>query len=121
MLNHSSGAKVSNCLFTGNSAFGPLGEGGLWRGVSFVGVRVDTVINCTFFGNSAATDGGGAWIDNGDITFDNCIFWNNVDSGGVDESAQIHVRSGSPVVTYSDVLGGWTGAGGIKEISKGKS
>jgi hypothetical protein len=41
----------------------------------------------------------------------NTIFWNNSDNGGQDESAQIHTVSGTPVVTYSNVQGGWTGSG----------
>jgi len=34
----------------------------------------------------------------------------------MDESAQIHVASGTLEVSYSDVQGGWTGAGGIGNI-----
>ena len=57
----------------------------------------------------------------------NCIFWGNVadsdgDNGGpfTGESAQIHNNDidgvNTPVVNYSCVQGGWTGAGGIDNI-----
>jgi hypothetical protein len=38
-------------------------------------------------------------------TVANCILWGNADAGGMDESAQIHVDSGAPVVTYSLIQG----------------
>ena len=44
----------------------------------------------------------------------NCILWNNSDSGGTDESAQIY--GGIPTVNYNCIQG-WTGAlGGIGNI-----
>ena len=47
----------------------------------------------------------------------NCVFWGSSDSSGMDESAQIHVDNGAPVVNYSDLQGGWTGAGGTGNIN----
>jgi len=44
-------------------------------------------------------------------TITNCIFWGNSDNGGMDESAQIHKSTGTPVVNYSDIQG--LGAGGF--------
>jgi hypothetical protein len=50
----------------------------------------------------------------------NCIFWKNSDAGGMDESAQIHVSEfgvvSVPVVMFSNIQGGWTGAGGLGNI-----
>jgi hypothetical protein len=71
-----------------------------------------TVTNCTFSGNTAADNGGGMFNFSTSPTLTNCILWGNSDSGGMDGSAQIHVDGGTPVVNYSDVQGGWTGAGG---------
>ncbi|MCH9021548.1 MAG: right-handed parallel beta-helix repeat-containing protein, partial [Planctomycetes bacterium] len=68
--------------------------------------------NCTFSGNSATNNGGGMYNASSSPTVTNCIFWENSDSGGMDESAQIHTDSGTPTVNFSDVQGGWTGAGG---------
>ena len=35
----------------------------------------------------------------------NGILWNNSDSGGTDDSAQVHVDAGAPLVSYSCVQG----------------
>jgi len=78
-----------------------------------------TVTNCTFLGNTATNAGGG--ISHGTpvhtLTVTNCIFWGNSDVGGMDESAQIHVSTGTPTVNFSDVQGGWTGAGGVGNLN----
>jgi predicted outer membrane repeat protein len=87
-----------------------------------------TITNCTFADNSARDDGGG--IRNGGDSSSsspviiNSIFWNNSDdsdgfSGGpfFDESAQIFTQLGTPVVDFSCVQGGWTGAGGTGNIA----
>jgi len=63
--------------------------------------------NCTFSRNSAGEDGGGLdnYEDNPTVT--NCILWANT-------PMQIYVqRRGTPVITYSDVQGGWEGVGNI--------
>jgi len=100
---------LTNCIFAGNSAK----SGG---GMSGRGSSSPTLTNCTFWGNSASDSGGGIWsywsstIPN----IDNCIIWGNSDSGGTDESAQIH--DGTPVINYSCIQG-WTGSlGGISNI-----
>ena len=71
------------------------------------------VINCTFSLNTALVDGGGIYNElSSNPTVTNCIFWGNVDdadasAGGpfTDESAQIHIDSGTPAVTYSCIQG----------------
>ncbi len=108
--------KVVNCLFSGNTATN------IGGGLAIIGSisATATVANCTFRGNTAVFNGGGLFNAAGSNTsITNSIFWGNVDdamglSGGpfMDESAQIHVASGTPTVTYSTVQGGWTGAGG---------
>ena len=104
MDNSGGDTTVINCTFSGNTAS------------SFRGGGIDnnggglTVVNCTFSGNTAITVGGGITI-NGSPTVTNCIFWHNADAGGMDDSGQIHVDDGTPVVSYSNVQGGWTGEG----------
>jgi len=75
------------------------------------------VLNCTFSENSTVNNGGGMYNNSSDPTVWNCIFWNNSDAGGMDESGQIHTQAGTPVVNYSDVQGGWTGAGGTGNLN----
>ncbi|MBE9562356.1 MAG: hypothetical protein IMF12_05795, partial [Proteobacteria bacterium] len=72
----------------------------------------------TFSGNLAGGSGGGIYNAAGDFTINNSIFWQNKDGGGINESGQIHVASGTPKVNYSIVedgslpviTNGWTGS-----------
>ena len=90
-----SDAMLTNCIFSGNLA--PYG-GGMRTYYS------DSVLtNCTFSSNSA-TLGGGVYNNGGNPTLTNCILWG-------DTPEEIYVSSGTPVVTYSDVQGGWSGSG----------
>ncbi len=90
-----SDAMLTNCIFTGNLA--PYGGG--MRTYSS-----DSVLtNCTFNSNSA-TLGGGVYNYGGNPTLTNCILWG-------DTPEEIYVSSGTPVLTYSDVQGGWSGSG----------
>ncbi len=105
--NHTSSPVFINCLFTGNTAL----AGGAMRNEN--DRSNPTLINCTFADNKAA--GWASGIFNGDINtspiIKNCIFWNNQDAGGGDQSAQIY--EGSPVINYSCIQG-WTGTlGGV--------
>ncbi len=86
---------ITNCTFSGNVAND---GGGISCGDS------TTITNCTFSGNVAG-DGGGiaCW---GSTTITNCIVWNN-------SPDSIHDASGSSIVSYSDVQGGWPGEGNI--------
>jgi hypothetical protein len=65
---------------------------------------------CTFSGN--ATDGSGGGIFNRDdgsnFTLQNCVFWNNSDSGRMDESAQVHSVTKMATIDYCCIQG-WTG------------
>ncbi|MEE9295673.1 MAG: right-handed parallel beta-helix repeat-containing protein [Phycisphaerae bacterium] len=97
------GSAITNCTFSGN--VGEARGGGL-----YVQNASTTVTNCTFSGNNTLAGGGkGGGIF---VTFaatnlmaTNCIFWNNSDDGGTDESAQIHIDAGTAIVTYSDIHG----------------
>ncbi len=139
MYNHFSSPTVTNCTFSGNTA--PLGGGGMGSGFSgskskvtnctfsgntggdlgggmglFFGAS-STVTNCTFSGNTSTVDGGGI-ASSSILTVTNCIFWENSDAGGMDESAQIWASASStPVVNYSNIQGGWTGPGGTGNLN----
>jgi hypothetical protein len=63
-------------------------------------------INCTFIGNSS-TYGGGIFNLSSHSNLNNCILWGNTPE-------QIYVDGGVPMVTYSDVQGGWSGQGNIE-------
>jgi L-ascorbate metabolism protein UlaG (beta-lactamase superfamily) len=104
------GGGVSNCcgsslglinvVFSGNSASD---DGG---GMSNYDAS-PALINATFSGNSASR-GGGIFNDNASPTLTNCILWGNTP----DEIDEGDYQS-SPTVTYSDVRGGYEGAGNI--------
>ncbi len=89
---------VTNCRFSGNS----VGQGG--GGILNFEGSSPTVTNCTISGNMAK--GGGAmqnfFASNPTVT--NCIIWNN-------SPVQIIDFGTSTTVLYSDVQGGWSGAG----------
>ncbi len=94
-----SGATITNCRFSGNSA----DDGG---GLSVDGSSSATITNCTISGNSA-TNGGGVYTDDGGTaTLSNCILWN-------DAPQEVYIASGTVAATYSDIQGGWAGAGNI--------
>jgi predicted outer membrane repeat protein len=93
---------VANCTFSGNTGTGSTAYGGgMWNNGSS-----PTVTNCTFSGNSAYSGGGIYNSDSAVPTVTNCIFWG-------DTPDEIANSSSTPVVTYSDVQGGWAGTGNI--------
>ena len=110
MVNGGSSPMMVNCTFIGNSA----SQG---AGMSNFTDSSPAVTNCTFTANSADSAGGGMYnSNNSSPRLTNCILWGNSDFGGIDGSAQIHTASGNPVVNYSIIQGGWSGAGGVGVI-----
>jgi hypothetical protein len=98
--NSNSSPTLTNCTFMGNSA---LGGGGMLNDSN----SSPTLTNCTFTVNSAVLGGGVLNINNSSPTLSNCILWG-------DTPDEIYELSGStPVITYSDVQGGWSGSGNI--------
>jgi len=96
-----SGATLINCTITDNAADR---YGG---GVNCSGSPGPTLTNCMLAGNLAASSGGGVYCyPPSDLTLTNCILWANT-------PGSIAPQSGSPIVTYCDVEGGWSGAGNI--------
>jgi hypothetical protein len=73
--------------------------------------------NCTFGLNTAGSSGGGVYSVFATTMVRNSILWGNSDSGGMDASGQFHWSGGSPAVNYSDVQGGWMGAGGVGNLN----
>ncbi|MHC4753761.1 MAG: hypothetical protein ACYTBP_01330 [Planctomycetota bacterium] len=90
---------MMNCTLSGNRTLG--NGGGVYNNSSS-----PNSINCTFSGNDANDSGGGIYNLAGSPYFSNCIIWSNSDSGGKDESAQIHTASGVPVAVYSCIQDG---------------
>jgi parallel beta-helix repeat protein len=131
MYNDNSLPTVTDCTFSNNSA--ELGGGGMVNYNS----SSPTVTNCTFFNNSSESFGGGGMYnyDNSSPTVTNCTFSGNSADLGVgmrnkyyssptvtdcilwgDEAEEISNYddgTSSPVVTYSDVQGGYEGTGNI--------
>jgi len=104
----SSSPTLTNCTFSGNEAGTAPGYTGHGGGMSNWSSSSPTVTNCTFAQNSAGALEGGAGMYNSSCspTVTNCIL-----RDGGDEIAN---ENGSTVaVTYSDVQGGWAGAGNI--------
>jgi predicted outer membrane repeat protein len=126
ILNQNSLAALTNCTFSGNSA------GSVGGGMHNFGSESPRLTDCTFSGNSAGTVGGGMY-NYGAPMLTNCTFWGNsavhegggMYNGGIssptltnsilwgDTPDQISNSSGSAIVTYSDIQGGWLGEGNI--------
>jgi hypothetical protein len=99
--NASSSAAISNCIFTANTAGGS--GGGMYNLTAHPALS-----NCTFSGNTANSGGGLSTGGPFAVTLSNCILWGNAASDG-----QISVNSPTPIVSNSDVQGGFAGAGNI--------
>ncbi len=92
---------VVSCEFIGNQA---QSGGALRVNVAF------QLVNCTLVGNTATADGGGLLVEELiGKSIHNSILWGNVDAGGIDESAQLHIdiTATDPLITYTTVEG-WT-------------
>jgi hypothetical protein len=100
IFNFSNICTFANCTVSGNSA----GTGG---GIYIV--NNPTLVNCTFSDNSAES-GGGMCNQDSNPTVTNCIFWGNSASSGPEI---FNTTSLAPIVTYSDIAGGYPGTGNI--------
>ncbi|GEM_PF-716233 len=97
-------ANLTNCLFIANSATS-FGGGAIYNTYTRA---AGTVTNCTFSGNSGAGGSGVLRNDEADVTMTNCILWENGASQGDEISDGF---ASATTINYSDVQGGWTGAG----------
>ncbi len=92
--------RVYNCLFTGNRA--QHGGAGINNRHSNT-----TLTNCTFSGNSSDYSCNGILNDYSPLTLINCILW-----GDTPDEIDICYDT-PPIITYSNVQGGWPGLGNI--------
>jgi predicted outer membrane repeat protein len=123
MSNISANVKITNCIFSGNSAESRYGGdgGGIIFGLGCNALSLP-ITNCTFTGNRAKSNGGGICVvyepcpgQTDRCVFNNCIIWGNRSFAGYSESAQIEM-SGPSLVNYCCIQG-WTGnLGGIGNI-----
>ncbi|HVO74542.1 MAG TPA: T9SS type A sorting domain-containing protein [Ignavibacteriaceae bacterium] len=104
VLNYT-GAAVKNNLITYNNGGEDYGGGALW--MNHDGAKSKVIENNTIVNNPAK--GGGIYVYQGSSVVRSCVVWGNTSSS----AAQIGVRSGGPVVSFSDVQGGRTGIGNI--------
>jgi hypothetical protein len=106
----SSAPVFTNCAFRGNAATGASGGGALWVGsTSNVTLRL-----CTIVGNTATVNFAGIQNTGTSVTISNSIIYGNTGPGGSQAVAQqLNLGGGSFNVTYSNVQGGFAGAGNI--------
>ena len=112
-----SSSTITDCSISGNDA----NQGG---GI-FLSISSLTIANLTIAENSATSLGGGIYCWDSSLSITNCTISENINRGIYckdsfptivncifwgDSGGEI---SGSPVVTYSDVQGGWSGEGNI--------
>lgn len=103
LVNYESNSTITNCIFAANrsTSYG----GGIWNNYCS-----PAITNCTFVGNWARLSGGGIrnyYLSNPRIS--NCILWGNTAAQG----PQIYNHQSTPMVTFCNVEGGWTGDGNL--------
>ena len=92
--------RFTYCNITGNTA-------SVCGGGIYCDNNSPFMLNCTIAGNTASVYGGGLYcLEDSSPTITNCILWH-------DSPEEVYVRYGDPVVTYSDLQGGWEGEGNI--------
>lgn len=99
----SSSPTITNCTIEGNTA------SSYGTGIYCYNSSSPTITNCAIEGNKASGISGNGvviYCYDSSPTITNCILWN-------DSPEEIYVFSGDPVVTYSDIQGGWSGMGNI--------
>jgi len=106
-----------NAVFQAVSGAATFGGGGIWVSENF-GNSAKIIENNTIMSNSStgagsqfAGRGGGILVGSTTATLRNNIIWGNTQSTG----AQIGLIGGTAAVTFSDVEGGWAGAGNINQ------
>ncbi len=99
MQNRKSSPTVINCIFSDNSATA-------WGGGMNNDESSPIITNCTVYSNSASIGGGAMSNGKSSPTVTNCIFWDNGDEIANDVTS-------TPLVTYSDIQGGYSGEGNI--------
>jgi hypothetical protein len=99
---------ISECVFFDNTSTGTGGGGAMWIGSASAPIIRDS----TFVGNHANVTVGGILSTGSTTSISNCIVWaNNGPGGSMTAAQQITNSGGTTTVTYSDVMGGFTGTG----------
>lgn len=115
---------ISNCLITGNSAKGwcaiPEGcpsSGGI--GIECVDSS-PTITNCTIACNRSLVRNNPELFNRGGVrcirsspTIADCIIWDNFPGPQIEAYKGVPLWQSNPLVTYSDVQGGWENTGNI--------
>lgn len=103
-----SSPEIVRNTITANAASGPSGVGG---GIYCLSNSSPSIVGNTITENSAGVRGGGIRCEiSSAATVFNSVVWGN--SAGVEEEISVDLSS-SIAVTYSDVEGGWPGAGNV--------
>src|ERR1019366_9332401 len=100
ILDYNSSANIVNCLFNNNVASDQ--GGGINEENS-----TSTIVNCTFSANSGVYGGAVAYVLGSGSLF-NSILWGDSSAHG-----ELYVSSATPVVTYCDIQGGYSGGSNI--------
>lgn len=106
MAIYTSSVVVTNCQLTQNVASYSEG-GGSGGGLYFYKSSAAAINSCTVSGNSGAITGGGATFEDSTPAITNSIFW------GDTPNEFYNYDTTAPVVSYSDVQGGFAGTGNI--------
>ncbi len=96
--NNNSNPTLTNVTFSNNSTI--LG-GGMYNETSS-----PLLTNVIFTANTASTNGGGMYNKDSAPVMTNAILWGNL-------PGEVHNTSSTPVITYSNVQGGYSGEGNI--------
>ena len=98
--------QIVNCTIYSNTA---ADGGGVYSYVYAV-----SIVNSTIYGNSATYHGGGYSslnVGNPQSVIVNSVFYSNTSSDSTNTLKQIYYSNGCPMVTYTNVYGGWSYAG----------
>jgi parallel beta-helix repeat protein len=102
------GATLTNCVINGNRLSSPYSS--TYGDGVYCSSSNPVLTNCTLSNNgttgSTSSNSGGIYCSTSNPTLTNCILW-------ADAPREIRVASGTPLVTYSDVQGGFAGTGNI--------
>jgi len=101
ILCSASSPTIANCLIVGNRAADPNGA------AIYCTDSHAVFVNCTIADNCGGEQGGGLGFVDSPVTLANSIVWNNT-PGEI-----IVTGAGEPLVSYSDILGGWPGPGNL--------